>query len=300
MDDLKHLGWDVFFEKQLTQEERERFTIARIVEPLRGLSRAICLSGEIWAEHTEKSESGAKSREAVPAIGDWVVGTLRDSAEAEKRMRISRVLARKNKISRVAPGGKGYEQILCANVDTAFVVVALTQHLNLPAVGRYIKILNESKVRPVILITKVDAITSPAEVIRSLGELAAGVSLHAISVKEQLGLDVLKPYFSDAKTIVLLGASGAGKSTLVNYFLGRERQRVEGVREKDQKGRHTTTGRRLSLLPTGGMIIDSPGIREIQRWEGPEPAEVVVKQKIKRTKSSRPPRYTDADDSDES
>jgi ribosome biogenesis GTPase / thiamine phosphate phosphatase len=299
MNDLKHLGWDNFFEKQLTQEELQGLTVARIVESLRGLSKAIYQGGEIWAEHTEKSASGAKTREAVPSIGDWVVGTLRDSSAKEKRMRISRVLTRRNKISRVAPGGKGYEQILCANVDTAFLVVALTQHLNLAGVSRYIEILR-SNVQPVILVTKVDADTSPGDVIRSLSEVAKGVSLHAISVKEQLGLDALKPYFSNDKTTVLLGASGAGKSTLVNYLLGTQSQRVEDVRESDQKGRHTTTGRRLYSLPTGGMIIDSPGIREIQKWEEPEPAEVIVKKKIKSTKSSRRHRHTDEEDDYES
>ena len=294
MDDLKHLGWDAFFDAQLTDEERKHATIARIVEPLRGLSRAIYAGGEIWAEHTEKSASGAKTREAVPSTGDWVVGTLRDSGDTEKRMRITRVLARKNKISRAAPGGKNYEQILCTNVDTAFVVVALSQNLNLAGVGRYIEILNESHVSAVILVTKIDEV-STSDVIQSLTQLAAGVPVHPISVKEHQGLEVLAPYFSNHATVVLLGASGAGKSTLTNYLLGSEAQRVGDVRESDQKGRHTTTGRRLSLLPKGGMIIDSPGMREIQKWEEREP-EVAVKKKFSKNKPARKYRHGHDDD----
>ncbi len=297
MSDLRQLGWDDFFEKQLTDHERKDSAVARIVEPLRGLSRAICKGGEIWAEHTEKSATGVKTREAVPSIGDWVLGSLRDFGGGEKRMTINRVLVRKNKLSRAAPGGKGYEQILCTNVDTAFLVLALTQELNLAAVSRYLEILGECQVMPVIVVTKVDADTDPKEAIHSLVKIAPQVSVHTLSVKERRGLEVLTPYFSGNKTIVLLGASGAGKSTLVNHLIGTETQRVESVRESDQKGRHTTTGRRLYSLSQGGMVIDSPGIREIQKWDGPSaPVEVEIKKKVKSNKFSRGRRSNEDDD----
>ena len=297
MTDLKAFGWNSFFESQLTDEERRSSLVARIVEPLRGLSRAVCVAGEIWAEHTEKSASGAKTREAVPATGDWVVGGIRDFGGGEKRMTIHRVLTRKNKLSRAAPGGKGYEQILCTNADIAFLVLALTQETNLPSIGRYLEILNESGIAPVIVLTKVDAGTDSTKLIQSLSEVAPGIPLHSLSVKERRGVDVLKTYFSDNKTIVLLGASGAGKSTLVNYLLGTETSSVQDVRESDQKGRHTTTGRRLYSLPYGGMVIDSPGIREIQKWEGPSAeAEVEVKKKTKGHKHSRARRSSEEED----
>lgn len=270
---------------------------ARIVEPLRGLSKAICAAGEIWAEHTEKSASGEKSREAVPSIGDWVVGTLRDSGGSEMRMCINRVLQRKTKLSRAAPGGKGYEQILCANVDTAFLVIAATQELNLSAVGRYLEILEQSKILPVVIVTKIDEMSSDTKVIQSLGEVVKGVPLFPLSVKERRGLDAMNPYFSKGKTVVLLGVSGAGKSTLVNYLLGTETQRVESVRDSDQKGRHTTTGRRLYCLPQGGMVIDSPGIREIQKWEEPM-GSADKKKPVKSNKSSRRRKSNREDDRD--
>lgn len=296
MSDLKQrLGWDDFFETQLLEEEKQSSTIARIVEPLRGLSRALCEAGEIWAEHSEKSASGAKSREAVPAIGDWVIGRLRDSGDAEKRMTIKRVLLRKNKLSRAATGGKSYEQILCTNVDTAFLTLAITQDLNLSAVGRYVEILGEMQIPLTILVTKVDEGATADKTLQVLAERAPGVPVHPISVKEGRGLEAIKPYFSNNQTVVLLGASGAGKSTLVNFLLGTESLRVENVRATDQKGRHTTTSRRLYSLPEGGMVIDSPGIREIQKWE--EPIRVIEpKKKVKGNRSSRNRQEIESDD----
>ncbi len=298
MVDLSKYGWDAFFEEQVSQEERETLAIARIVEPLRGLSRCVCRAGEIWAEHTEKSSTGAKTRETVPSTGDWVLGKLRDHGAGEKRMSIERVLTRKNKLSRAAPGGKTYEQILCTNVDTAFLVLALTQDLNLNAITRYLEILSESNVQPVIILTKVDADTNPKEAVAAISDVASGVAIHTTSVKEKRGLESIAPYFLGNKTVVLLGASGAGKSSLTNFLLGEEVGRVESVRESDQKGRHTTTNRRLYTLPKGGMVIDSPGIREIQKWEPPEEQkpEGNTKKKLKSHKHSRARRFTEEDD----
>lgn len=302
MIDLHKLGWDAFFESQLTDAERQSSTIARIVEPLRGLSKAACKFGEIWAEHTEKSASGAKTREAVPATGDWVVGSVRDFGAGEKRLTISRVLTRKNKLSRAAPGGKGYEQILCTNVDTAMLVLAVNQDLNLPGVKRYLEILSECEVQPVIVVSKADNEVDTESVVHAIREAAPGVIQHTLSVRDHRGLDEVESYFTGNKTVVLLGASGAGKSTLVNYLLESESQRIGEVRESDQKGRHTTTGRKLYTLPTGGMVIDSPGIREIQKWEGgSEPTEPINKKKQSRNqKHARGRKYTaDDDDSDD-
>lgn len=301
MHDLIQLGWDDFFKGQLSDEELKSLVIGRVVEPLRGLSRTICPEGEIWAEHSEKSATGAKTREAVPSIGDWVVGNVRNLGGGEMRMSIKRVLARKNKLSRAAPGGKNYEQILCTNVDTAFLVLAVSQPLNLPGVGRYLEILSEAKILPVLIVSKVSAEVEASplftEVMSALKQAAPGVVIHVVGVKEGRGLAPLAQYFLGNKTTVLLGASGAGKSTLTNALLGVQAQRVEEVRESDQKGRHTTTARRLHSLPNGGMVIDAPGIREIQKWVEPEPrVESSDKKKIKTGKPARGFRYSEGDD----
>lgn len=287
MDTLAKWGWDAFFESQLTDEERRDSTPARIVEPLRGLSRAVCAVGEVWAE---------TPMAVAPAVGDWVVGKLREHGAGEKRFSVDRVLERKNKLSRSAPGGKGYEQILCANVDTVFITLALTQELQPRSVQSYLEVIHEAGLKPVIWITKADEGEPTVELTEVLEELAPGIEPHLISVHQRRGLEALSAYFEGCPTIVLLGASGAGKSTLTNYLLSSESQRVSEVRESDQKGRHTTTGRRLHLLPGGGMIIDSPGIREIQKWEAETPKPVVEKKKKIKSKHTRSRRESQEED----
>jgi len=294
MSDLIKLGWNEFFESQLTDEERQHAVVARIVEPSRGLSRAVCRFGEVWAESKDKANV------AGPSVGDWVVGAVRDFSAGEKRLSIDRLLQRQNKLSRTAPGGQGYEQILCANVDTAFIVIALNQNLNLRAVERYLEIVKDNAIQAVLVVTKVDEGTDPGPIISELERVAPKITVHPISVKQKRGLDPIHDYFLKSKTVVLLGASGAGKSTLVNYLIQTNLQRVEEVRGDDQKGRHTTTGRRLHSLPTGGMVIDSPGIREIQKWEAPPPKITPGKAKEKTRpqvfRSSRISHYTDDDE----
>jgi ribosome biogenesis GTPase len=262
MNSLADLGWQPFFQSQLTEAEKISSTAARIVEPSRGLSRAKYIGGETWAEQSLQLEKGS-----APAVGDWVVGQLRDFDKDEKRFAIDRILTRKNKLARSAPGGKGYEQILCANVDTAFLIVAASQNLNLNSVGRYLELIRENEMVPVVVVTKVE---SPADraVLESLSAAIEDSVIGGISVHQKTGLEFLSTHLTPGKTAVLLGASGCGKSTLVNFLLGNEIQKIADVRKSDQKGRHTTTGRRLFSLPNGAMVIDSPGIREIQRWEG--------------------------------
>jgi ribosome biogenesis GTPase / thiamine phosphate phosphatase len=258
---LEPWGWSEFFASQLSEAEWAQCAVARIVEPARGLSRAVCAAGEIWAEQADGIS---------PAVGDWIVGRLRDQGAGEKRMSTERILRRYNKVSRVAPGGQGYEQVLCANVDAVFIVVAVSQVLHLPGVERALEVVREAGILPAIILTKADEEVDTRSAVEQIQSVAAGAVIHLVSVKQNRGLEVLPPFFDGDRTVVLLGASGAGKSTLTNYLLSHEIQKVGEVREDDQKGRHTTTGRRLHRLQGGGMVIDSPGIREIQKWEGGE------------------------------
>ncbi len=285
---LEPWGWNAYFAEQVTDLERAQCQVARIVEPARGLSRAVCAVGEIWVEQADGIS---------PAVGDWIVGRLRDQGAGEKRMSTERILPRFNKVSRVAPGGQGYEQILCANVDAVFIVVAVSQQLHLPGVQRALEVVREAGILPAIVVTKADEGIDTRSTVAEIESIAQGAVIHLLSVKQRRGLEVLPPYFEGDRTVVLLGASGAGKSTLTNYLLSTEVAKVGDVREDDQKGRHTTTGRRLHCLPSGGMVIDSPGIREIQKWEGGEYAPKSKKKtKPKSIKNSRSRRASQEED----
>lgn len=258
---LISLGWNPFFEKQLTEEEALHSILARVVEPSRGLVKVLGDFGKTWAEST------LGHKVPGPAVGDWVVGQVRDLGAGEKRFSIDRILRRKNKLSREATGGKGYEQILCANVDQAFLVLAANLEPNLPAIERTLAAVIQSQVEPLFLLTKTDVALDLDRLCGTLKTLAPSVSQICVSVKKGEGVDRLLKHLSPGTTSVLLGASGVGKSSLTNFLLESEVQKVAEVRESDQKGRHTTTGRQLSLLPSGAMLIDSPGIREFQSWE---------------------------------
>jgi len=271
---LLKMGWGPFFRSQLTADELQNALVARIVEPLRGLSRAACVLGEIWAEGPQNV-----------GVGDWVVGTVRGALEKEKRLTITRVLDRKTKLSRNAPSGKKYEQILCANADSMFVVVALTQALHLAGILRAVEAARAGGIAPVLILTKSDVCENPAEIVASVTQKLKEVPIHLVSILKRKGLEALAGYFGSANTVVLLGASGAGKSTLTNHFTGSDDQCVGETRESDEKGRHTTTARRLHFLPSGGMIVDSPGIRELQLWTEPEPR-ADTKRKEKKPKRS--------------
>jgi ribosome biogenesis GTPase / thiamine phosphate phosphatase len=258
---LKRLGWNPFFEQQLTKEEILQSSLARVVEPSRGLVKVLGTFGKSWAEST------LGHKVPGPAVGDWVIGKVRDLGAGEKRFSIDRILSRKNKLSREATGGKGYEQILCANVDQVFLVLAANLEPNLQGIQRTVAAVLQSKMAPLFLITKTDVAFNLERLSDTLRELGPEIPQISVSVKEGKGVKELLAHLNPGTTSVLLGASGVGKSSLTNFLLECEVQKVAEVRQSDQKGRHTTTGRQLSLLPSGAMLIDSPGIREFQSWE---------------------------------
>ncbi len=259
--ELLRLGWSEFFQSQLSADELTDATVARIVEPLRGLSRVAAAAGEMWAENAESA-----------GVGDWVLGTIRSVGGDQLRFAVSRVLARKTKLSRKPPSGKMHEQILCANAETVFIVAAMNQFLQLPAIQRAITAATMGGVEPVLVLTKADACEDPVAILQQAKQALPDIAIHPVSIRQQTGIEPLMEYFGEGRTVVLLGASGAGKSTLTNHLVQSEIQLVGDTRESDEKGRHTTTSRRLHFLASGGMIVDSPGIRELQLWKEPERA----------------------------
>ncbi len=198
---------------------------------------------------------------ARPAVGDFV---LIDTARAAV---IHDVLPRRTVLSRAAAGERYARQIIAANVDTAFVLMGLDGDFNPRRVERYLLLIAGSGVRPVIVLTKADKLESEAmraEIAALRAQVPADVELHALNAKDASAVAPLLNHLQPGDTAVLLGSSGAGKSTLTNTLLGRERQATGAVREHDSRGRHTTTHRALIQLPSGGCLIDTPGMRELK------------------------------------
>ncbi len=254
MSRLDALGWSPFFSQQVPPDER--LHPARVVEVQRSAYRVAGNAGEIHAELTGRLRHAGGD---WPAIGDWVLIDTHGS--------IHHVLPRKSKFSRKAAGDETVEQIVAANIDTAFLLTSLNGDLNARRVERYLAIMWESGAQPVILLSKSDLCNDATAAMGAVAGVAPGVPIHAISVITRSGLEHVESYLRAGETIVLLGSSGVGKSTLINHLLGRPVQKIAGIREDDDRGRHTTTARRLFVLPSGGMLIDTPGMRELQLWD---------------------------------
>ena len=263
-----HLGWSPFFENQITSGDRSRYSVGRILEERKNCFVLLTEDGrELLASVAGKLQYDASGRGELPTVGDWVCASVRSE---EARATIHRVLERRTKISRKGAGSVTDEQVLAANIDTVFLVNSLNQELNPRRIERYLALALESGARPVLLLTKADLCKAPAEAAAEIERMAPSVCTHVISALEGRGLDALAAYLGPGQTCVLLGPSGVGKSTLVNRILGEERQQVREVRSRDNRGRHTTTSRQLIFLPAGGMLIDTPGMRELQLWNADE------------------------------
>jgi ribosome biogenesis GTPase len=179
---------------------------------------------------------------------------------------IQAVLPRRSKFSRRAAGDRTDEQVIAANIDTVWIVSALGSDLNPSRIERYLALAWESGANPVIVLTKADLMDTPDAVAAAVESRAIGVPVHYVSGLTGSGVEPLRGYLGAGQTIALLGSSGTGKSTLLNYLAGSDVMRVAEVRAQDGKGRHTTTHRQLVLLPSGGLLLDTPGMRELQMW----------------------------------
>lgn len=264
---LKQLGWNTHFEEAFEQYKNETYRVGRVALEHKGMYRVYAEDGNLLAEVSGKLRHRANGTEDFPAVGDWVVISVR---KEEQKATIHAILPRKSKFSRKKAGATTEEQIVASNVDYIFLVNALNTDFNLRRLERYLLLAWESGANPVIILSKADLCRDLEDKIREVESVAMGVPIHAISAEQQEGLDQLDSYIQLGKTIALLGSSGVGKSTLTNALYGEEKQDVKTIREGDDKGRHTTTHRELILLKSGGIVIDTPGMRELQLWEADE------------------------------
>jgi ribosome biogenesis GTPase len=234
----------------------------RVAVAIRDEYRVYSAGIEYRAEPTGALLYGALSRAELPAVGDWVA--LR--VIGPDRAIVHAVLPRKTQFSRRAAGTREDEQVVAANVDTALIVCGLDGDFSLRRIERYLTLVHESGADPVLVLNKADICADLDDKLQQANSVARGKPVIPISSMSAEGVAALDPYIEAGKTLVLLGSSGVGKSTLLNRLLGEERLRTGAVRESDSRGRHTTTQRELIVLPRGAILIDTPGMRELQLW----------------------------------
>ena len=207
----------------------------------------------------------AYSKADLPTVGDWVLTSSIAGGESDT-VQIERLLDRKSRFSRQEAGESVDEQVIAANIDTVFIVSGLDEDFNPPRLERYLLLCRDSGALPVIILNKADICEDVEDKLDQLRPILRGTPFHVISAKLEDGLDEIYGYISEGTTCALIGSSGVGKSTIINGLLGYDRFETGAVREADSKGRHTTTFRELVVLPEVGLVIDTPGMREIQMW----------------------------------
>jgi ribosome biogenesis GTPase / thiamine phosphate phosphatase len=223
--------------------------------------------GERPGEIAGRIHFTAQGTEDYPVVGDWVAVRERPG---EATVTIVNTLPRLTHFSRKAIGVRVNEQVVAANIDTVFIVNGLDAGVNVRRLERYLVMTAESGARPVIVLNKADLIPDPEGAAEALTPIVGTTPVVIMSAAQDAGIDRLLAFLHPGSTGALLGPSGVGKSTIVNHLLGREHLETGEVRSSDHKGRHTTSHRELVILPGGGLLIDTPGMRELQLWGGDE------------------------------
>ncbi|WP_235617207.1 ribosome small subunit-dependent GTPase A [Lysinibacillus mangiferihumi] len=265
MINLKTFGLLDSIYDQFLHFESQGYSLGRVVSEHKGLYKVITEFGEVIGNLPGSFLNGISESSDYPTVGDWVLCTIR---EYEMRATIHKVFERFSKISRNAVGKANQEQVIATNINTVFITVSLNSDFNLRRIERYLTATYDSGCNPVIVLTKCDLV-SEEELLKRFGEvrdIAFGTSIYSVSVVTGKGIGEIEKYCGEGQTVALLGSSGAGKSTLCNYLTGIELQKTQDIRN-DDKGRHTTTHRQLINLPSGGNLIDTPGMRELQVWD---------------------------------
>lgn len=239
-----------------------QWVVGRVTLQEKGLYQVVTALGEKWAEVSGRYRYEADVASDYPAVGDFVMLDWNEGGNAV----IRHTLPRRSCITRKAAGDARQEQVVAANIDTIFLCMSLNNDFNLRRLERYLSIAWDSGAIPVIVLTKADLCDDLSARLAETSRIAVGVDVLVTSVMAEDGIAQVLPYVRQGRTVAFIGSSGVGKSTLINRLLGEERLNTNGLRN-DDKGRHTTTHRELLLLPGGGLVIDTPGMRELGMWD---------------------------------
>lgn len=245
---LSQLGWSPFFQQQISLDEWEYFIAARVTAHHRSEIELVTESG--------KHRLSLLSSMPALAVGDWIL--------LDSEMRFQRMLDRASLFSRKAAGSKVASQLIAANVDTVFVVCSLNNNFSLNRIERYLALVKDAGAEPLVVLTKADLVSDPQHYVQQVQALDPMLMVEAVNALDPDNREALMPWCRVGKTVALLGSSGVGKSTLVNMLMGVESAQTGGIREDDDKGRHTTTARSMHFMPSGGILLDTPGMRELQ------------------------------------
>ncbi len=256
------LGWDKGWERAAAPWIREGFAVGRIAAEDRGGYVVLVGGEEHRAEVSGRFHFTAPSPSDFPKVGDWAVLAVYEDSDI-----IQAILPRRSKLSRKTPGETTEEQVLAANLDIVFVVQGLDRDFNLRRLERHLVMIHEGGARPAVVLNKADLCEDRDGAVRSVEAVAPGIDIFLVSALTDFGMDRLAGFLREGSTCALIGSSGVGKSTLINRLVGKPRFKTEEVRAKDSRGRHTTTRRELVRIPGGGLLIDTPGIREFRLWD---------------------------------
>ncbi|MES2803484.1 MAG: ribosome small subunit-dependent GTPase A [Bdellovibrionota bacterium] len=259
---LELFGWDDFFESQIPDRVSSSLFPARIVCEERNLYRVqLGLNQALWASVSGKMQFNAITRVDYPAVGDWVMVEFTNQSD---RGLIHQVLQRKTTVHRKQVGSGSDIQILSTNVDYVFITTSVNNDLNYRRIERYLAIARDAGSIPVILLTKADTVDDIDAVVAGVEKEFSGVRVHTLSKNNFESAEFLKEYLKKGSTSVVIGSSGVGKSTLVNFLIDSDEIKTQSARDDDDKGRHTTTSRNLYVSRFDGLVIDTPGMRELQ------------------------------------
>jgi ribosome biogenesis GTPase len=262
-DPLDAFGWSADLAAAFEPHAAAGLSPGRVVAEDRGSYVVQGRAGELRATVTGRFRHAAgKDPAAYPAVGDWVALEGRDDGAS-----VVAVLPRRTAIVRHAAGLRSVAQVVAANIDTVFVVASLNADLNLRRLERYMALAWESGAEPVVVLSKADIAEGVDDTLAAVADIAVGATVLTVSAFDGRGLDELRLRIVPGSTVAFVGSSGVGKSTLLNTLAGEERAAVREIRADDARGRHTTTRRQLHRMPDGGLILDTPGMRELGLWD---------------------------------
>lgn len=259
---FEQLGWNNSYAQNFAKFQEQGFEAGRIAIENKNNYVILSTYGELKGQISGKLQYTTSSEAELPKVGDWVVMQVFDDQAI-----IHEVLPRQAKFARNAAGKRNEEQIIATNIDYLLIVQSADQNYNLRRLERYLVMAYEGNIEPVIVLSKVDLTDDLEQKLLEIKEIAPETLILTISNQTELGYQALENWIMPQKTIAVVGSSGVGKSTLINHLLDEAKQETQAARSKDARGRHTTTRREMHLTPQGSILIDTPGMRELQLWE---------------------------------